>query len=129
MEMENRSLRRMTWKTVRLELARTRDFPNGSAGRAYLLRLPINEQGLLDEEKYAEHPEHATVRRYWPNEPDRNGYLIRKRDGWTFSFDTDENDDEPRLQIGSKAIRLGESITIKEADGTRLPFRVAFCDS
>lgn len=127
--MENRSLRRMTWKTIRLELARTPEFPNGSAGRAYLLRLPLDEHGRLDEEKYAEHPEHATVRRFWPNEPDRNGYLIRKPDGWSFSFDADENEDEPRLQIGGQAIRLGENIMVRETDGVRLPFRVAFCDN
>jgi hypothetical protein len=31
----------MTWKTIRLELARTSEFPNGSAAHAYVLLSPL----------------------------------------------------------------------------------------
>ena len=75
----------MSWKNVRLELAGTHDFPNGSAGRAYLLRLPLDERGLIDERLIVQFPQRATVRRHWPNEPERNGYLVRKPHGWSFS--------------------------------------------
>ena len=33
--------RGMTWKTIRLELARTPEYPEGSAAHAYVLRLPL----------------------------------------------------------------------------------------
>src|SRR3546814_9571358 len=63
----------MSWTTIRLELARTPAFPNGSAARSYVLRLPLGSGGLIDEREYRIHPELATARRFWPNEPDRHG--------------------------------------------------------
>ena len=43
----------MNWKTIRLELAATREFPTGSAGRAFLLRLPLRDDGSIDEAEVA----------------------------------------------------------------------------
>ena len=96
-----------------------------SAGRAYLLRLPLDECGLIDEGQVIKYPERATVRRHWPNEPDRNGYLVRKPDGWAFSYD--ENACATRLE--ARPLRIGECVTITEIDGARLPFLVAYCAS
>lgn len=127
--MENRSLRQMIWKTIRLELARTDGFPNGSVGRAYLLRLPLDECGRVDLDIYQNHPERATVRRYWPNEPDRNGYLIYRQGGWVFSYAVNDPGDVTPLNLESHPFRLDENLVITEHDGTRLPFRVASCDS
>ena len=67
----------MTWKSVRLELAKTREFPNGSASRAYLLRLPLTDDGRIDEVALEELPDQATVRRLWPSEADVSGHLVR----------------------------------------------------
>jgi hypothetical protein len=39
----------MPWKTIRLELARTPCFPEGSSVHAYVLRLPVNENGHLED--------------------------------------------------------------------------------
>ena len=38
----------MTWKTIRLQLARTPKFPQGSAAHAYVLRLPIDDNGMIE---------------------------------------------------------------------------------
>ena len=65
------------WNVVRLELARTPDFPEGSASRAYMLRVPLDRQGLIDEASLLSRPAMATVRRFWPNEPDQTGYGLR----------------------------------------------------
>ncbi len=119
----------MNWKNVRLELARTREFPNGSAGRAYLLRLPLDDVGQIDECQISENPERATVRRHWPNEPDRDGHLVRKRDGWVFSYAAGDNDDEIQCHLEANPLRMGECVTITETDGVKLPFKVAYCDS
>lgn len=121
-------LERMTWKTVRLELARTKDFPNGSAGRAYLMRLPLDGHGVIDETEFTANPQFATVRRYWPNEADRAGYLIRRKKGWAFSYAIGDEDDEDIFHLESHPIALGEYLTITETDRTRLPFRVMRCD-
>ena len=115
----------MNWKSIRLELARTRDFPDGSASRAYLLRLPLDESGLIDEQALRSSPALATVHRFWPNERDRSGYVVRTPKGWAMSYEPGEQDDETVFHLETHPLRLGEYVTLTEPDGTRLPFRVA----
>ena len=115
----------MNWKSIRLELARTKEFPEGSASRAYLLRLPLDQNGFIDEPSLAGSPALATVHRHWPNQPDRSGYMIRTRSGWTMSYEPGEEDDEVVFHLETHPIKVGEYITLTEPDGCRLPFRVA----
>lgn len=119
---------RVKWRTIRLELGRTEGFPNGSACRTYLLRLPLDDDGYVVDDQFAARPELATVRRFWPNEPDRNGYLVRKRGAWAFSYAPGDEDDESLLHLETHPIRAGEYLTVTEPDGTQLPFRIASCD-
>ena len=112
------------WKIIRLELARTPEFPEGSARHAYVLRLPLDEKGLIDEAAVTFHPHLATVRRSWPNEPDRQGYIIRKPNGWAFSYALGDDDDEAVYHLETHPIVLGDYVTLTETDGQRLPFRV-----
>ena len=76
----------MTWKSVWLELARTLEFPKGSANRCYLLRLPLNEAGQVDAAALAAAPFLATVKRFWPSTPDLSGHIVGAGKGWAFSF-------------------------------------------
>lgn len=112
------------WKLVRLELARTPEFPEGSASRAYMLRVPLTEDGLIDRVALMRNPAMATVRRFWPNQPDQSGYLVRNGDGWAFSYALGDDDDEAVYHLDSHPIRLGEYVTLTERDGARLPFKV-----
>ena len=71
----------MTWKTIRLELARTPEFPERSAAHVYVLRLPIDDNGYI-ERSVMKHPaESPMVHRMWPDQPDRNGVVIRQARG------------------------------------------------
>lgn len=115
----------MTWASIRLELARTRDFPQGAANRCYLLRLPLTGEGMIDEGARMAEPGRAVVRRFWPNEPDLSGYVIHTHKGWAFSYRRGEDDDETVFHLETHPIRLGEYVTLTEPDGERLPFRVA----
>ena len=56
-----RQMQGMNWRSIRLELARTKEFPEGSASRAYLLRLPLDEKGLIDEQALLEAIESGKV--------------------------------------------------------------------
>ncbi len=114
----------MTWTTIRLELARTPAFPNGSAARSYVMRLPLGRDGLIDESEYRHHPELATVRRFWPNEPDRHGYLLRTVDGWALSYEPGEQDDEKLFRLDAHMILPGSYLTLTEPDGMSVPFVV-----
>ena len=115
----------MDWKSIRLELARTREYPEGSASRAYLLRLPLREDGLIDEQALGAAPELATIHRFWPNERDMSGYVVRTPRGWAMSYEPGEEDDERIFHLETHPIREGEYITLTEPDGRQLPFRVA----
>jgi hypothetical protein len=110
--------------TIRLELARTPAFPNGSAARSYVLRLPLGEGGLIDEQAFRNHPELATARRFWPNEPDRHGTLLHTGEGWALSYEPGEEDDERIFRLDAHAILPGGYLTLTDPDGERLPFVV-----
>lgn len=115
----------MNWKAIRLELGRTRDFPNGSPSRAYLLRLPLDENGLVDEVALRTSPTEAILRRCWPNEPDMAGYVVPANGGWAFSQEPGEDDQANIFCHERRPIRIGESLMIVEPDGNTLPFHVA----
>ena len=109
------------WKNIRLELGRTSDFPGGSVSRAYLLRLPLDDNDLVDEQALQRSPHRATVRRYWSTEPDESGLVVRIDDGWAM----DCNGSPVRtLGLDGRPIRLGEQIAVADLSGT-LPFRIA----
>lgn len=110
--------------SVRLELARTPEFPNGSASRAYLVHLPLDGEGLIDEEAMRRAPAKATVRRFWPNERDMSGYVISTSRGWALSYRPGEDDDETIFHLETHRMRIGEYVTLSEPDGGQLPFRV-----
>ena len=112
------------WNLIRLELARTPEFPAGSASRAYMLRVPLDAEGRIDETALARKPAMATVRRFWPNEPDQSGSLVRKGRGWAFSYAVGEDDDEDLYHLEAHPLRIGEYVTLTEQDGRQFPFRV-----
>jgi hypothetical protein len=112
------------WSLIRLELGRTPAFPQGSASRAYLLRLPLSDADLIDAKAVAQNPAMATVRRFWPNEADQRGYVVRSSKGWAFSYALGEDDDENLFHLESHPLRPGNYVTVTEPDGERYPFRV-----
>jgi hypothetical protein len=113
----------MSWKNIRLELASVPKFPEGSPHRCYLLHLPLEPSGFIDETILETFPRRATVRRFWPSQADMRGYVIRTIDGWAFSYDS-RDDDERVCHLDTHPIRLGERLTLTEPDGERLPFNV-----
>lgn len=117
----------MTWKTIRLELARTPEFPDGSAAHAYVLRLPIDDNGFIEHAAMKHLNESPVVHRIWPNEHDRTGVVISQRAGWAFSYEVGDADDEGIFHLEHHPIKLGEYLTITEPDGERLPFKVVSC--
>lgn len=118
----------MPWKTIRLELAQSPDFPQGSTHHAYLMRVPLNAGGSIDASAYEQAREQARIRRMWPDEYDRLGFIIQSPDGWAFTYTPDEMDEPALCRLESDAIRPGGYLSITEADGKRLPYRVVSCD-
>ena len=112
----------MDWKTIRLELARTHDFPAGSVSRGYLIRVPLNDNGAIDERSFANSPQRATVRRFWSSEPDESGRLVQLNGKWALRCN---GRPDRLLAIHCSPLTVGEQVAVVGPDGTPLPFRVA----
>jgi hypothetical protein len=126
----------MKWKVVRLELASSWRFPRGSAGRSYLIRLPLTDEGAIDTAALQSQPAHATVRRYWPNEADMVGYLVQTPTGYAIRYEMNGSklngsaqpngsSDQRLFQIDAEAIKVGEELFLTEPDGRQARFRIA----
>jgi hypothetical protein len=125
----------MKWKVVRLELASNWEFPRGSAGRSYLIRLPLKEDGEIDALTLESQPARATVRRYWPNQADMVGYLIHTPTGYAIRYEMNgsrsnsearpNGTNPPLFQFGADAISIGQEIFLTEPDGQEARFRIA----
>jgi len=126
----------MKWKVIRLELASNWEFPKGSAGRSYLIRLPLTDDGAIDSQALEFHPARATVRRYWPNQADMVGYLVPTPAGYAIRFESNglnpdadskaaANQDQILFRLGDDAISVGDEIFLTEPDGKEARFRIA----
>ena len=125
----------MKWKVIRLELASNWQFPKGSAGRSYLIRLPLEEDGAIDSATLESQPIRATVRRYWPNQADMVGHLVHVGPGFAIRYEmngaqangahVNGKADDPLFQFDADAIRVGEELSLAEPDGHMARFRVA----
>jgi hypothetical protein len=115
----------MLWHKVRLELARTHEFPEGSPLRGYELIVPLDEAGHIDEEAWRKEKARATVRRFWVDEEDEHGLLIHtKGRRWAFSYAPGEEDDTPLFHLENHLFKAGEYLSITEQDGETLTFRI-----
>lgn len=114
----------MNWSAIRFELARTPEFPDGSASRAYIVHLPLLEIGHIDPEALRRAPSKAIVRRFWPGEPDLVGFVIPTEGGWAFSYRDGSEDDESLFKLPAHRIAPGEYLTVHEPDGRELPYRI-----
>lgn len=116
----------MPLKRIRLELARTHDFPNGSPEHGYDFVAPLTEDGHLDNGSWTADAPHCTVRRFWPGEDDQHGHLRRTRGGrWVFHYDGMEDElDEPIFALDRHILVEGDYVTITEHDEEQLTFRI-----
>ena len=115
----------MTLKHVRLELARTAEFPEGSAEHGYEFVVPLDAEDHIDVEAWRADKNACTVKRFWGEEDPEEGYLIHTRHRtWAFSYAPGEEDDEPFFRFESHPLREGEYISLTGHDGEIHPFRV-----
>jgi hypothetical protein len=116
----------VTLKTIRLELARTKEFPEGNRQCGYEFVAPLDAAGHIDPVQYAAHKARCTVRRFWRGQDDEHGQLARTRGHrWVFSYAPGEDDDEPIFKFDRHSFVVGEYVSITEHDGVTRPFRIA----
>jgi len=112
----------MNWKSIRLELGSTGEFPAGSVSRAYLLRLPLNDHDTVDCAAFSKEPFKATVRRHWSTDADQRGVIVPSGQEWAMRCD---NKPERVLRLGGASLRRGQQVSVVESDGSVLPFKIA----
>ncbi|MEO6609890.1 MAG: hypothetical protein ABIN69_15625 [Aestuariivirga sp.] len=111
---------------IRLELARTREYPEGARNIGYEFTAPLGSDGRINAEEFHKVKEKCRVVRFRPNEDDDIGHLVRKPGGaWAFHYDihSDEEDDESGYRFGDHVMKAGEYVSIRE-DETLVPYRV-----
>jgi len=112
---------------IRLELARTPEFPEGNRNIGYEFIAPLDRLDHIDVAEFHHLKGRCQVRRFRPDEEDDIGHLVRKPGGsWSFHYDiqSDQEDDESGYRFGNHSFRLGEYVSVSE-DGELKPFVVA----
>nr|WP_245434467.1 hypothetical protein [Pseudolabrys taiwanensis] len=119
-----------TFKRIRLNLARSKEFPEGSTRHGYEFVAPLDAKGHIDAAQWRQHRDNCRVRRFWAGEDDQIGFLVHKPGGpehsrWVFDYDkTAETDDESGYRFGAHAFTPGEYVSIRDEDGDMHTFLV-----
>jgi hypothetical protein len=113
-------------KRIRLTLARTKAFPEGSARHGYEFVAPLDATGHIDPQAWKLAREQCHVRRFWGDEQDDIGHLVHRPGGsWAFHYDmAGDEDDEAGYRFGSHTFNMGDYVSIKDEDGDLHTFQV-----
>ena len=116
----------MSLMTVRLELGRTQETPEGDRRRGYEFIAPLDRYGHLDAAEWSAKKDRCGVRCFGPSQTDRMGMLRHVGRGWKFDYCSGRaDDDEPIFRLDRHIIAPGLYISITEEDGVQRPFRIA----
>lgn len=117
-------------KMIRLELARSKDFPNGSPKHGYEFTAPLNHDTHIDPALWQRYRDQCRVRRFW-GEQEQIGRLLHRPGGsehahWVFDYDSSgDQDDEAGYRFGSHSFRQGEYVSIDDPETGMHTFRIA----
>ncbi len=117
------------FKYIRLELARSKEFPEGSTSHGYEFIAPLDADAHIDPVLWHDYREHCMVRRFWGGE-EEVGRLLHKPGGpeharWVFDYTgTADQDDEAGYRFGVHAFRPGEYVSIRDDAEAMHTFRV-----
>jgi hypothetical protein len=115
----------MTLMRIRLELARTPEFPHGSAEHGYEFIAPVSDDGHIDASAWRAHRDACQVLRFWNGEARSRGLLRHVGKGWRFDYDRSKSeDDEPFFKLDRHPLSPGNYVSLTEEDGVQRPFKV-----
>jgi hypothetical protein len=115
----------MTLMRIRIELARTAEFPGGNSERGYEFVAPLQKDGHVDAEAWKNLRQHCQVIRFFDGERSSPGRLRRVGKGWHFDFDPARaEDDEAIFKLDRHPLLPGNYVSVTEDPGGQQPFRV-----
>jgi hypothetical protein len=92
---------------ILLNLARFREFPNGSSLRGYDFVAPLDSQRRIDPILWKKYRDSSRIRRFWEGEHDEIGHVVHKPGGaeherWGFDYRRDgHHNDEADCKFGT----------------------------
>lgn len=116
----------MTLSRIVLRLARN---PGAHASepddhRGYTLVAPIDAEGHLDEQSFVAARDRCTVRRFTPDGEAQSGRLTRHGGAWVLHYTDESEAEEPLYRLKDHRFLLGDYVSILDADGELLTYRV-----
>jgi hypothetical protein len=112
---------------IRLELARTKGYLEGSREIGYEFTAPLKSDGRIDVDAFHKLKARCRVRRFRKDEDEDDiGHLIRKPGGsWAFHYDihSDAEGDESGYRFGDHLFKVGEYVSVQEEDEL-MPYQV-----
>lgn len=118
-------------KRITLNLARSRDFPSGSAEHGYEFVAPLDAKGHIHPRLWHDYCTQCRVRRFWDGDDEQNGQLVHKPGGaehvrWVFDYDPGRvEDDKSGYRFGAHTFAPGEYVSIADGKGAIHTFKVA----
>jgi hypothetical protein len=113
----------MALTRIRLELARSEGFPEGSTAIGYDLVAPLTPDGHLDAAAWSANKADCTVR-HFANAHQERGHLAHNSRGWFFDYKRGQEDDEPLFRLDHHVLKVGEYISVTEHNGKLLTFKI-----
>lgn len=113
-------------KTIRLNLARNKEFPDGSDRHGYRFSAPLDAEGHLDPEAWKRLRDHCRVVRFWAGEEEDIGHLVHRPGGsWAFVYDVSGDEgDESGFKLQNHLFVPGEYVSVRDDEGKLNTFRV-----
>jgi hypothetical protein len=110
------------FKRVLLNLARSKQFPEGSNQHGYEFIVPLDANGHIDTALWRTHRGACRVHRFWQGEDEKVGQVVHKpgdqeHDRWIFDYYRNRVDyDEAGYRSCEQAFIPGEYVTIGDQD-------------
>lgn len=118
-------------KRIKLTLARSKEFPEGSSQYGYEFIAPLDANDRIDVPTWKQKRADCTVRHFAAGKEDATGILVHKAGGhehvqWVFDYDfVSSDDDETGFLFGSHSFRPGEYVSVRGTGGKLTTFAVA----
>ena len=120
-----------TLRKVTLHAARSKEFPEGSIRHGYDFIAPLTEDGHIDLDAWKAHRGECFAHRFWAGEPAMQGLLVHRAGGlggstWAFEWKSPHavDEEEEGFRFGDHTFKAGEYVSVREAEGQLLTFRV-----
>ncbi len=116
----------LTRVVMRLGRMAEAGYPEGDDRHGYVVMAPLDRDGRLDLDVWRDCRSKCTVDRFSPIDSEKaDGWLTHRGSHWFFHYDEEhEGPDEPVFRLGDHTMRVGEYLTIHEADGDNMTYKI-----